>query len=165
VDLERRAGDRRLNESRDDHPVLAALARSDGVEEAGDHELEVPLLPVGECQVLVHRLRVRVQPALLGRRPVDTARVLAERVGRAVIAVDLRGRRDEHPLAEACAVVEHVLGAVEVRHDRVHRALDDQARADGRGEVVHDVDLVHELVDDRVRQDGVDDEMEPGVLP
>ncbi len=48
VDLERRARDRGLREPRDDHPVLTALTRTDGVEEARDHELEAALLPVGE---------------------------------------------------------------------------------------------------------------------
>jgi hypothetical protein len=57
-------------------------------------------------------------------------------------------------------VVEHDLRALEVRHDRVHRLLDDQPRADRGGEVVDDVALVHELVHDRAVQNRVDDEVE-----
>ena len=77
-----------------------------------------------------------------------------------MVAVDLRGRGDEHALAEPGAVVEHDLGALEVRDERVHRLLDDQPHADRRRQVVDDVALVHELVDDRRLEHRVDDEVE-----
>ena len=154
------SGERALDEARDDHPVLAALARADGVEEPRDHAVEIALLVVGEGEELVHRLRVGVRPAALRRRAVDAARRLLERRLVAVVAVDLGGGGDQHALAEAVAVLEHDLGALEVRDERVHRLLDDQPHADGRGEVVDDVALVHELVDDAELEHGVDDEVE-----
>ena len=160
VDLERTPGERGLHEARHDHPVLAALARPDGVEEPDDHAVEPALLVVGEREELVHRLRVRVGPAPLRRRPVDAARVLHEGHVVARVAVDLRGRRDEHPLAEAVAELEHGLGALDVRDQRVDGLLDDQPHADRGREVVDDVALVDELVDDRRREHRVDDEVE-----
>ena len=115
---------------------------------------------VRQCEELVHRLRVRVRPALLRGRPVDPTVGLHERSLLAVVAVHLRGRRDEHALAEAVAVLENDLGAAQVRHERLHRLFDDESHSDGRGQVVHDVALVDELVDDRPVENGVDDEVE-----
>ncbi len=83
-----------------------------------------------------------------------------ERLRLAPVAVHLRRRRDEHALAEAVAVLEHVLRPLDVRDERVHRLLDDQADADRRGEVVDDVAAVDELVDDGRLENGVDDEVE-----
>jgi hypothetical protein len=77
-----------------------------------------------------------------------------------VVAVHLGGRRDQHPLAEEVAVLEHDLGALEVRHEGVHGLLDDQAHPHRRCEVVDDVAAVDELVDDRAVEHGVDDEVE-----
>ena len=65
VHLERRTGEGALDEARDDHSVLARLLRADRVEEADDHAVEAPLLVEAEREELVHRLRVRVQPAAL----------------------------------------------------------------------------------------------------
>ena len=62
-------------------------------------------------------------------------------------------------MPEAVAVLEHGLGALDVRHERAHGLLDDQPDAHRGGQVVHDVALVHELADDRVVQDRVDDEV------
>ena len=160
VDLDRLAGERALDEARDDHAVHAGLARADGVEQARDDAVEAALVRVGEREELVHRLRVGVGPAALGGRAVDPAVGLAQRALLAVVAVDLAGRRDQHALAEAVAVVEHDLGALDVGDDRADGLLDDEAHADGRGQVVDDVALVHELVDDRRREHGVDDEVE-----
>ncbi len=163
-DLEPAAAERGADEARDHHPVAAALARADGVEEADDHAVEPALLVVGEREELVHRLRVGVGPAALRRRPVDAAGALVERRLVLVVAVDLRGRGDQDALAEAVALVEHVLGALHVRHERAHRLLDDQAHADGRGEVVDDVALVDELVHDGTREHRVHGEVEIAVL-
>ena len=44
VDLERPPASARCTKRRDDHPVLAALTRPDGVEEPGDHAVEPALL-------------------------------------------------------------------------------------------------------------------------
>ena len=77
-----------------------------------------------------------------------------------MVAVDLGARRDQHRLLEARAVLEHVLGALHVREQRAARLLDDQAHADGSGQVVDDVAPVHELADDGLREHGVDDEVE-----
>ncbi len=57
-------------------------------------------------------------------------------------------------------VLEHDLGAPEVRDQRLYRLLDDEPHAHGRGKVVHDVAFVDELVDDRRMQHRVDDEVE-----
>ena len=160
VHLDRLAGQRPLDEARDHHPVLAALPRADGVEQADDHRVEPALEVVREREVLVHRLRVGVQPALLRRRPVDAAVAFLERALLAVVAVDLGARGDQDPLAELAAVAEHRLGSLDVRDHRVHGLLDDQAHADRRGQVEDDVALVHDLADDRRREDRVDDEVE-----
>jgi hypothetical protein len=81
-----------------------------------------------------------------------------------VVAVHLRARSDEDPLVEAVAVVENDLRPFEVRDQRAHRLLDDQADAHRSREVVDDVTLVDELAHDGVLQHGVDDEVEPGPL-
>ncbi len=151
---------RAAHEVRDHHPVLRALTRPNGVEETGDHAVERPLLVVAERQELVQHLRVRVQPAALGRRAVHAPVVLVQRPLLAVVAVHLGAGRDQHALAEAVAVVEDGLGSLHVRDERVHRLLDDQADADGRSEVVDDVALVDELGDDGGRENGVHDEVE-----
>ena len=77
-----------------------------------------------------------------------------------MVAVDLGARRDEHRPLEARAVLEHVLGALDVRKQRSAGLLDDQAYAYGSGQVVHDVAPVHELADDGLREHGVDHEVE-----
>ena len=160
VDFQWAVGERPLDEARDHHPVHPALARADRVEEPNDHGVEAALLVVGEREELVHRLRVGVRPPARRGRAVDPPRGLGERQLLAVVAVDLRGRGDEHALAEPVAVLEHGLGSAEVRDEGVHRLLDDQPHADRRREVVDDIALVHELVDDRRLQDGVDDQVE-----
>ena len=111
VDLDRRVRERALDEARDHHSVLPALARADGVEEADDDGVEAALLVVREREELVHRLRVGIRPAPDRGRPVDPARVLIERKLFPMVAVDLRGRCDQHALLEAVAVVEHDLRA------------------------------------------------------
>ncbi len=77
-----------------------------------------------------------------------------------MVAVHLRGRRDEDALAKPVAVLEHRLGALHVRDERANGLLDDQPDADRGRKVVDDVAAVHELVHDRLREDGVDDEVE-----
>ena len=63
-------------------------------------------------------------------------------------------------MLEPVAVLQHDLGAAQVRDERVHGSLDDQAHADRGGEVVDDVAPVDELVDDRALEHAVDDEVE-----
>ena len=155
-DLERPSRERRGDEPRDHHPVVAALARAHGVEEPRDHDVEPALLVVGEREELVHRLRVGVGPAALGRRPIDAAVALLQRALLAVVAVDLGGGRDQHALVEPVALLEYVLGALEVDDERPNGLFDDQPHADRGGEVVDDVALVDELVHDRAREHRVD---------
>ena len=81
-----------------------------------------------------------------------------------MVAVDLGARGDEHGLLESRAVLEHVLGALDVGEQRAARLLDDELDADRCREVVHDVAAVHELADDGRRENRVDDEMEPLAL-
>ena len=57
-------------------------------------------------------------------------------------------------------MVEDVLRPLDVRHERVHRLLDDEAHADRGRQVVDDVAAMHELVHDRRLEHRVDDEME-----
>ena len=47
-----------------------------------------------------------------------------------MIAVYLGGRSDQDALAEAVAMLEHELGATEIRDERPDGVLDDQAHAD-----------------------------------
>jgi hypothetical protein len=61
-------------------------------------------------------------------------------------------------------MVENDRGPLDVRDVALERALHDQADADGRGQVIHDVALVNELVHDRTREHGLDDEMEAWML-
>jgi hypothetical protein len=117
-----------------------------------------------EREKLVHRLGVRVGPALRGRRAVDPAGFLVERRVFRVIAVDLGRRRDEHPLAEAGAVLEHRFRPLDVREQRAAGLLDDQAHPDRGGEMEDHVDLVHELAHDGGREHGLDDEVEVGAV-
>ena len=131
-------------------PYWPLCLRPDGVEEPGDHAAEAFLLVARECEELVHRLGVRVRPALGGGRPVDPARVLPEgQVLAGMVAVDLGARGDQDRLAEAPGVLEDVLRSSDVGEERVPGPLDDQPHADGRGEVKDDVGLVHELADHR----------------
>ena len=115
---------------------------------------------VREREELVHGLRVCMRPAPLRRRSVYAARLLVQRVFVAMVAVDLRRRCDQHALPEAVAVLEHDLGALEVRDQGVHRLLDDEPDADGRCKVVDDITLVYELVDDSAVEHGIDHEVE-----
>ena len=158
--LERFPGQRTLDEAGHHHPVLPGLAGADGVEQPGDDAVETPFLVVREREELVHGLRVCVRPAPLRRRSVYAARLLVQRVFVAMVAVDLRRRCDQHALPEAVAVLEHDLGALEVRDQGVHRLLDDEPDADGRCKVVDDITLVYELVDDGAVEHGIDHEVE-----
>src|SRR5262249_29887462 len=97
-------------------------------------------------------------------RPIDPARVLAQRLLLAGVAVDFRRGGDQDTLAEAGAVLEHVLGALNVGQQRVPRLLDDQTGADPGGKWVADVALVDELRDDRGREDRPEDRGEGGSL-
>ena len=160
VDLQRLVPEGRPHEPGHDHAVLGALPRADGVEEARDDDVEARLAVVREREELVHRLRVGVRPPALRRRPVDPPVVLGERPLLPMVAVDLGGRGDEHPLAEGVGVLQDELRPAEVRHERAHRLLDDQPHADGGGEVVDDVAAVDELVDGGRVQHRVDDEVE-----
>ena len=165
MDLQRLLGKGPLDERRDDHPVLAALAWADRVEQADDDAVEVVLGVVREREELVHRFRVRIRPALLRRRPVDPPVGLDERPLLAVVAVDLGGRGDQDALAEPVTVLEDDLGATQVRHERLHGLLDDQTDTHRRGEVVDHVAFVDELVDDRPVEYGVHDEMKSVTIP
>ena len=145
-DLDRLAVERGGHEARNDHAVLTALTRPDGVEQAHDHAVEPALLVVREGEKLVERLRLRIRPAPCGGRPVHPLALFAECLGLAPVAVHLGRGRDEHALAEAMTVIEHLFGPLDVRDERVHGLLDDQPDADGCSEMEDDVAAMHELV-------------------
>ena len=65
------------------------------------------------------------------------------------LAVDLGRRRDEDQLLLLVRVLQHDLGAMHVGFDRVHRLLDDQLHADGRGQMKDDVAAVDHLGEQR----------------
>src|SRR6266511_4791430 len=125
MDFERLPAECRADEARNHHSVVANLPRPDGVEEADDNGVEAAFEVVRERQMLVHRLRVRVQPALFGCRTVDPAVPFRKRTLLAMIAVDLRARGDQDALAEATRVIEHVLGSLNVGDHRPNGLLDD----------------------------------------
>jgi len=56
VNFERVPRERAPDEAWDDHPVLPLLSRADGVEEAGNHAIEVALLMETQREELVHGL-------------------------------------------------------------------------------------------------------------
>src|SRR5205085_12130062 len=85
------------DEGRDDHAVLAGLARADGVEETDDDGGPFPLAPVGEREELINRLRAGVRPTPLRCRAHDEVAVFAER-HLLREAIDFRSRSDEHLL-------------------------------------------------------------------
>ena len=129
-----------------------------------DHTFQRALLVVAERQELVQHLRVRVQPAAFGGRAVHAPVVLAQRPLLAMVAVHLGAGRDQYALAEAVAVVEDDLRSLDVRDQRVHRLLDDQADADRCGQVVDDIALVDELGHDGRGQHRVHHEVEVGMV-
>src|SRR3954454_6993215 len=98
VKLERRAGDRSLDEAWNHHPVLARLARSDRVEEARDDAVEPAFLVEAEREKLVHRLRVGVEPASFSDGPVDATIALRQWTLLAMVSVYHGARRDQNPL-------------------------------------------------------------------
>ena len=152
------------DEARNDHAVLAALAWTDRVEEAGDDTVEAALLVVGEGEVLVEGLRVGIGPAAGGGRSVDATGIFLERLHHAVVAVHLGCRREQHALAEAVRVLEDDVRPPHVRAEGAHRLLDDEPNSYRGREVVDDIAPVNELVDHGRRQDRVDDEVEIGAL-
>ena len=56
---------RRLNKSRHDHPILPRLARPDGIEEAGDDDLQLGLFEVGKSEKFVECFGTCICPAVL----------------------------------------------------------------------------------------------------
>jgi hypothetical protein len=76
-----------------------------------------------------------------------------------MVAVDLGRRGHKHAFAKAVAVIEDDLRALDVRDQRMHGLLDDQADADRGSQVVDDIALVNELVNDRRRKHRVHDEV------
>ena len=82
-----------------------------------------------------------------------------------VLAVHLGRRGDDDHLLLLVGVLQHDFRAVHVRFDRPHRLFDDQAHADGRGEVIHDVAAIDQLGQQRLVFDRVDGVVELGVVP
>ena len=158
---DRLAGEGLPHEVRDHHPVSTGLTRSDSVEKANDDDRQLPLFPVGQRQELVDRLAARVCPPMLRSRSEHEISVFAERHIIA-LAVDLGGRSNHHELFFLVGVLQHNLGAMHVRFDRMYRLLDNQLHPDGGCKVEHHVASVDELGQQRFVVDRVDEVFEPG---
>ncbi len=121
VDRQRLAGQRLLHEARDHHAVAAGLARADGVEQAKDRHRQPMLVVIRQRQELIHHLGGGIGPAIARGRAQHDVVVLAE--GHALaLAVDLRGRGDQHLGPVAQRSLEHRLRAHDVGLDGMHRA-------------------------------------------
>ena len=151
------------DEGRQHHAVLPGLPRPDRVEQPHDHDRQLPLLPVGEREELVEQLAAGVGPAVLDGRAEHQLGAFAEGHVRA-LAVHLRRGGEHDQLLLLVRVLEHDLGAVHVRLDRVHRPFDDQLHADGGGQMEDDVAAVDPLGEQRLVVDGVDHVREAGAL-
>src|SRR5207247_10742240 len=78
---------------------------------------------------------------------------LVERAA-AVLPVDLRRRRVEELLLQACRRGDHDVVAADVAQQAVDRLVDDQLDADRRRHVEADVDRLHALEDEFLVADG-----------
>src|SRR4051794_1546414 len=156
VDGQILARQRLLDETREDHPVLACLTRADGVEEPDDDAVETGLR-VTEREDLAKRLRGRVAPARGGRRPENSLRVFPQRSA-AILAVDLRGRGVEQLLVELRGSRDDNVAATHVAQEALDRTVDDQLYADGGSKVNAGVRRSHELTEERCVGDGSVDE-------
>src|SRR5579864_5248418 len=78
IDLDLGPGERPFDEAWDNHAVRPCLPGPDCVEEAHDHGLEAELLVICEREELVHRLGIRICPALLRCCAIYPARAFAQ---------------------------------------------------------------------------------------
>ena len=140
------------DEAGDHHPVTARLAWAHRVEQPRHHDGQPALVPVGQAEELVQRLGAGIRPAPRRRRPHHAVVALGEG-DLDPLAVDLARRGQEHGPSVAGARLEHGVGAVDDRLDRLDRLLDDQLHAHGAGQVIdgrafqdaalHDVRIAH----------------------
>ncbi len=156
--------ERLRDEARHDHPVLARLARPDGIEQAHDGHGQRLLVRVGEREMLVHDLRRRIAPARLRGRAEHQVVAFGER-GAVELAVHLGGRGHEHRAAPPGGKLEQQLAGADVGGDRLDRLVHDETHAHRRGQVEHHVGLGHERCHDRPIERRVDGEREMRVGP
>src|SRR4051794_9885245 len=149
VDREVVAGQRLLDEARQDHSVLARLARPDGVEEPDDNVLGAVVLVVAEREDLAEGLRGRVAPARRGGGTENALGLLMQRAA-AVLAVDLRRRGVEQLLAKIGCSAGDDVAAPDVAERRLERPVDNQLDTDRSGHVQAYFDALHELADERL---------------
>ena len=154
VDDQRTAGECRLDEPRNHHPVASRFSGPDDVEHPADDDRQAMLTPVGQGQKLVDRLGDARRPA----RPAGGAKdqvVLFVPDFFPVLAVNLARAGQKQfggvsRLAAAQHFGQHQLGRIEIGFDRVDRRAGDQLDADGRRQVIDFVDVGHQAAHERL---------------
>ena len=137
VDGQRLVVDRLFDECWHHHAVVAHLVRSDGVEQAGDHDIEAVFARIGKGEELVRQLGHGISPAqTAGGRQHDVVGL-----GKAVLfveAVYLRGRGDDDLRVPAAMVngAQESFGAGHVGCHHGHRVFQHFFHANDRGHVV-----------------------------
>ena len=155
VHSDRLARQRSAHEPRDDHAVVPDLPRPDRVEQAHDRDRQLLLRVVGQRQELVDGLRAAIAPTRFASGPEHDIVVLAEELLRS-LAVDLRGRCQHDTLALFGRVLEHEFRAVDVRLDRVDRALHNELHTHRGRQVEDHVRAIDQLRQQPLVGDGVD---------
>ena len=154
IDLEGLAGEGLADEAGDDHAVSPNLPWADGVEEAHDDDGEAELAVVGEAEEFVDGFGGGVGPtALVGG--AHEAVVLFAEGDLDAFAVDFGGGGDEDFAAVAVGGFEDGFAAHDVGFDGADGVFDDEAHADGGGEVDDDLGLAGEAVEDLGIHDGL----------
>src|SRR5213075_849916 len=125
---------RLTDEIRKDHAVAASLARSDGVEEADDDNGNLLFFPVREGEKFVESFGSGVTPAALGGGAKNEIGLFVKR-NLSAFAVDLGGGGGENEFTFSCGGFENVLRAVDIGLDGTDGAFDDQANANGGGQM------------------------------
>src|SRR5882724_5560045 len=146
---------RLTDEIRKDHAVAASLARADSVEETDDDDGNLLFFPVREGEKFVECFGGGVTPAAFGGGAEDEIGFLAKR-NLGAFSVDLGGGGGENEFTFSCGGFENVLRAVHVGFDGAHGAFDDQANANGGGEMDDNVSAVDEFGDELAVFNGVE---------
>src|SRR5581483_9184422 len=163
VDLYRFALECPLHKARQHHPVVSALARTDGVEQAEDDDGQISRFVIGQRQKFVQFLRGSIAPAALGGR-AERAVIVFVKGDFFVLAVYLGGRGNQHLFAVAPRRSQHHLCAADIDLDGVNGRTDNRKDAHRRRQVVDHVTLADQSIHDRRVADVFDGEMETDAL-